>query len=584
MARKRDFSELIDLTQLSDNEDYVLSSKHPRLASSSPELDPFEAWQMQQHLQTNTLQPEPFASNSIGLPGRSPLKFDPSQPARIHTPVYTPAPLPPPQKSKTILARSINKSEALRKSYYDPKTVARDILIAAGRHPSERPLNAHMAGLLGVHIDIDSDLSTFDWDGIDPGGPPPPKVELTDIPAGPPRYRSEDAVKKSRTRVEAEGEPRPHESGKRGMQEPPAAASSYSPVGNNSVRSELKPSKLRHAHAVDDVPSSSRDLTPHKQDISVDPSPASQRSSSRQPRPSMDSGPSPFPAPGKRRGRPFGSKNKAPSLSAMKKAARPPQPVIEIPTPSTPQGNAVFKCRWISCGTELHNFDTLCKHVARVHTPNKAEVEDHGFVCWWKKCRYLTRVGSEVYADHDFNNFDEWLNHIKTDHLHKIALKQGDGPSTAQIGEQASTSLDVTQFLYDSTETGARTFSYTDPQSIAQDKTRYLADPQGKVTTPSVSEKRNADLPPDTLVLTKKNTGEDAAVDMAAQKSFLKVHHRDQKIGAKMNAEEVLRAMEKRKRDIGPGIDRGGCTLVNEHRRSTFVQSPGIRRVVDANY
>ena len=48
-------------------------------------------------------------------------------------------------------------------------------------------------------------------------------------------------------------------------------------------------------------------------------------------------------------------------------------------------------------------------------------------------------------------------------------------------------------------------------------------------------------------------------------------------------AQEVIRAMEKRKRDIGPGIDKGGCTLVTQEMRETFVQNPGIRRLIDVN-
>jgi len=59
--------------------------------------------------------------------------------------------------------------------------------------------------------------------------------------------------------------------------------------------------------------------------------------------------------------------------------------------------------------------------------------------------------------------------------------------------------------------------------------------------------------------------------------------HRQTK-NPKAEAEETLRAMERRKAMIGPGIDRGGCTLANEARRSTFVQNPGVRRVVDADY
>ena len=592
MARKRDFSELIDLTTLSDNEDYVLSSKHPRMDSPSPEPDPFEKYQMQQNMQPNTVAPGHFASNSLALPVGSPLKFNPMQPARA--PAAAP---PPPQKPKSILARPVNKSEALRKSYYDPKTVARDILIAAGRHPTERPLNAHMAGLLGVHIDLDSDLSTFDWDAIDPGGPPAPKVEYVNIPAGPPRFHLGERVHKSgpKPRAEAEREPRAAESGKREMQEPPAATTpqfgKFKHLVNRTVgdqvksRGELKPSKLRQAQTVD-AESPARAVTPQKRKLSVDSSPRDRSlgSESRQVSQSMEVDPGALYPSGKRRGRPVGSKNKHHSLTAMRKMARPP-PQVEIPRSSSPQGNPVYKCRWKGCRAELHNFDTLRKHVSRVHTPTGEELADHGYVCWWKRCRYHVQNGDEIINEHTFDTADDWMEHINEDHLHKVAMKLGDGPNAAQIGKHTSTSLDVSQFRYNptSTEASARIFSYTDPQTLAQDKTRYLSDSHGRATTPSLSEKRNADLPPDTLILTKAK-GENANSDMAAQKSFLKVHHRDQKIGAKMNAEEVLRAMEKRKRDIGPGIDRGGCTLVNEARRSTFVQSPGVRRVVDGDY
>ena len=600
MARKRDFSDLVDLTQLSDNDDYVLSSKHPRLESPSPEPDPFEAYRIQQNLQADTVAPGSLMSNPIGLPDRAPLKFNTMQPARA----AALAPLPPPQKPRTILARSVDKKEALRKSYYDPKTVARDILIAAGRHPSERPLNAHMAGLLGVHVDLDSDLSTFDWDAIDPGGPSAPKVEYVDIPAAPPRFKIGDLVRRPgpKPRAEAESEPRSADSGKREMQEPtspapkgPSLGKFKSPVTRTAsdqvkARSELKSSKLRQSQAVNGETSSERAVTPQKQKPHFDSSPRerSLRSTSRHERQSMDtenmSSSGMYPS-GKKRGRPFGSKNKHPSLTTMKKAARP-QPLVEIPArPSSPQGNPIFKCRWRQCHAELHNLDTLRKHIARKHHPTEEELNDHGYICWWKKCRYLIQDGGEISVEHDFDSAEDWMDHINEDHLHKIALKLGDGPSAAQIGKHTSTSLDVFKYFYDpiSPKAGARTSSYTDPQSLAQGKALYLSDPQGRATTPSVSEKRTPDLPLDTLLLTKAK-GDNANSDMAAQKSFLKVHHRDQKIGAKMNAEEVLRAMEKRKRDIGPGIDRGGCTLVNEARRSTFVQSPGIRRVVDADY
>ena len=79
-----------------------------------------------------------------------------------------------------------------------------------------------------------------------------------------------------------------------------------------------------------------------------------------------------------------------------------------------------------------------------------------------------------------------------------------------------------------------------------------------------------------------KPVGDEA--EAAAQKAFMKAHRPGEKMGPKNTAEEMLRAMEAKKAKIGPGIDRGGCTLVNDARRSTFVQNPGVRRVVDADY
>ena len=139
MARKRDFSELVDLTQLSDDEDYVMPSKQPRLEELSPEP---EVFRIETDIQASADQPYGTHFAPVDHTTQS-LQFNPTQPR----PALAPAPQPA-QRPRTILARPINKSEALRKSYYDPKTVARDILIAAGRHPLERPLNAHLAGLL----------------------------------------------------------------------------------------------------------------------------------------------------------------------------------------------------------------------------------------------------------------------------------------------------------------------------------------------------------------------------------------------------------------------------------------------------
>ena len=66
-------------------------------------------------------------------------------------------------------------------------------------------------------------------------------------------------------------------------------------------------------------------------------------------------------------------------------------------------------------------------------------------------------------------------------------------------------------------------------------------------------------------------------------KQFLRAHG-NEKMDLKESAKETLRAMEVKKERIGPGMDRGGCTLVNSERRATLLQNEGIARVVDDDY
>jgi len=116
--------------------------------------------------------------------------------------------------------------------------------------------------------------------------------------------------------------------------------------------------------------------------------------------------------------------------------------------------------------------------------------------------------------------------------------------------------------------------------TVLQDKARYLVDEDGRTTTPDVSIKSQKDLEPDTMTLLKADHDD---TGKQAQRSFMKTH-RQEKSSPKAVAEETLRAMEARKAKIGPGIDKGGCILVNEARRSTLIQNQGLARVVDADY
>lgn len=76
------------------------------------------------------------------------------------------------------IVEPLKATDALPKDAYDPQTIARDILIAAGRHPQEKSLNHHLDCLRRNFRAVDgySDLTTFRWDLVDPHVDYPPSV------------------------------------------------------------------------------------------------------------------------------------------------------------------------------------------------------------------------------------------------------------------------------------------------------------------------------------------------------------------------------------------------------------------------
>ncbi len=640
-ARKRDFSELVDLTQLSDDEDYVMPRKHARQAT--PERE-------QSQLKSNIslpnaarpmsdMQRNPYSFSNqppFGPPGgTAPLKFDP-QAQRLAPQLQSHAPAQSsqaaPQKSRHLLAKPLNKAEALRKSYYDPKTVARDILIAAGRHPGEHPLNSHLAGLLGKHIDIDSDLSTFDWDTVDPGGPPMPVVQVVDIPAGPPRWKF---GQRARARSPAMGTfdppPRVRADGGVNLLGTPTIASKGIPesriakdtrreklVGSHApdVQSSLarlssqtkslledsfkkqnpshQPTRLRQSQNVDEdsktpsQASSLKETTPHPTK-SITPiilnSTSSHHSQGRisgGPRKTSIMDEPPSEPVTRRRGRPPGSRNKDYYASMVKKAA------TSIPalgrSPSPPQYN-VYACQWQKCDAKLHNLPTLRKHIARVHRVGDDELKSEGQPCWWKQCRTLEAKGGEIVPQVTFTSTSDWLEHIKSDHLHHLGMKLGDGPSSAQTGKP-KTSFEVSKYFYHPPShimnpvSKARTCSHTDPQTIARDRQIYLSDEQGRAVTAPSTKTSIADYASDTLALSSVTMNPESNIP---NRAFSKAHG-NEKMEIRQSAIETLVALQRHKERVGPGLDRGGCTLVNAERRAAFMDQEGMMRVVDADY
>lgn len=627
MARKRDLSELIDLTGLSDNDDYVLPKKQARVMRSPPATDAFQDYQ------TQMMPGAPVPMHQTFLSGPThaaePLRFHPGPhpgppppgPRDFQLPlenIPSRATAKPVVKSDFRYVKPIDRAEGLTKSSCDPKTVARDVLIASGRHPTERPLNAHMAGLLGRHIRIDSDLATFDWDAIDPGGPPMPQVEYADVAPRSPQYQfvqrverdlqirdqvSNGASSSSRKGMAGHGMsrsdkhlakarlsnrafvpfvPEPAPAPSTALPPPSLMANNSLVEASNSVVRRL--SALRQSHSSGSASGVSKDPDrPSPQVSSNRPARGSNHTMVSHEAVIQPPGPRrgrPPGTTGKRIGRPPGAKNKTMSISAMQKAARQVTSVtLPSPSPSTSY-LPIFKCRWKRCSAHLHNSETLHQHIRKVHGQPEENIGE--YACWWRKCQFLKEDSEGMWQPvKTFPLLEDWIEHVDEDHIYPITRKQGDGPSTKHTGKPKELPYDLSRFRFvPPCASKTRTFSYLDPQTILTDKTRYLADENGQTTTPLISAQHNADLQPDTMALLAAEHDDSSA---GAQRSFLKTHRDDKRIGPKAIAEETLRSLMHIKTNFGPGMGNEGCVLVRESVKNRLAQNPAIARVTEAD-
>lgn len=285
------------------------------------------------------------------------------------------------------LADLLNPAEALNRSYYNPKTIARDILIAAGRHPDERPLNHHLLKLQEVFSSVGqkSDLSTFRWDLVDPGGPPMPIREPEDILAFPPTIPHR---KRRRRTILPVGEPR----------------------DSNHVDS---PSATHPHHAVFQTVQHPSPETPNGQRQSGQHTMAQETSNS----------------PARRHGRPPGAKNENLTKKQLR-ASDENQVKVMVPIGATVPDleYPVFKCEWVAkdqqgCPAKLHGIHTLERHVAKIHLPGSTS-------CRWKGCA----------SERQYSHMEGLRKHMMHHHIQPVAWRHGDGPAGNGTGERTRTS------------------------------------------------------------------------------------------------------------------------------------------------
>ncbi|KAJ5712466.1 hypothetical protein N7493_008934 [Penicillium malachiteum] len=93
-------------------------------------------------------------------------------------------------RQRSDLTQPLNPNDAQVKLAYDPTTIARDVLIAAAKHPTEEPLNYHLSTFQKniSAMDMGAELTTIRWDLIDPilpKGPPHRLPSRPPVPAAP---------------------------------------------------------------------------------------------------------------------------------------------------------------------------------------------------------------------------------------------------------------------------------------------------------------------------------------------------------------------------------------------------------------
>jgi hypothetical protein len=442
-ARKRNFDDLIDLTQLPEDDDLDPPAKRVNTGPMYSFASPAPTVRDTMDIDNDSSANFPIAARNIPQP------IQESRPPPIHDLRYK------------HIVDPLDRKKALRRNNYNIKTIARDVLLACGRHPETRQLNQHLELLrttLPHQVTHDSDLSTLRWDLIDPGRPPPGYFK--DSVQG----LAEDADDEDSE--DEESRHPPHQSSTQGSRKGTAQEKVQAlPEAINPFKQKRRGRPPRQS-----LPTNST-TTPHR------PSPADMSASA--PRltaatagvgyaafrsaTEYDAEGKPLP---KKKGRPVGwRKNIHGSSAAQARPStnghtgplpfHPGQPStlrhvktredepIRIDSRSPSGLNKAsryqsYKCNWQNCNAELHNLETLKKHVHKVHGK---ENRSGALECFWADCPTkaashdpITNVKILRQEPKSFYSTVDWQDHLEETHFSPLSWKLGDGPASGLSG------------------------------------------------------------------------------------------------------------------------------------------------------
>jgi hypothetical protein len=451
-ARKRTFGDLVDLTAEDSDEESGPPTKKTLLSSTSstnganvPFRDPIpylsKPVTFQQYAFQNNQMPGmggfylPGQQRPSAPPVQRPVQSGTPQPngQQPTLPSQAPAPVrpkgPAPEQLQAMrmkgkmLVEPIMRDRVARKSKYDSRTIARDVLLATGRHPDMRGLNAHLASmqkLLSSHGgDFEggnrSDLYTIRWDLIDPE--PAKKEEQEEEPGDQLQQdlvqdlrQSNGPISTSTSQLLQTSTPK-----KRGR---PKKTDYFQPAGRSASGSPAPQLTNTAVNATSDAPHSSTNTPSHP------PAPASNMASGSAKPLGYSSFQQIGPDGKKKKGRPFGWKKElhsreaqglAPATNPARKVGRPPK-AAGSPASKLEAGGEVkypvFKCQWMGCKSEAHNAEVLKKHLVKVHAQTR---EDGKYVCHWVGC------GEEK------EGIEDWIAHVDEKHVLRLRWRLGDG-------------------------------------------------------------------------------------------------------------------------------------------------------------
>jgi hypothetical protein len=490
-ARKRTFADLVDLTSLSDDD---MPPNKRLYTGPSPITAPGQAYQPYPDFMPG-FDPQSVVSPYLQQSASQWMsQIDrPAQYPPQYLPVHRPAPpgVVVNERHRTVeLTQTLNPKKAKKVLGYDVKTIARDVLLATGKHPDFLPLNGHLEPLKTVYpkqIDLYSDLTTIRWDILDPGEPvsldgddrdsviadgdvedetenepaiPRPAAVRAAVGVG---GDATETVVNVSPHLPIKGSfgvltPNPH----RGRGRPPKSAYASAegvrqrPFGFGDGETP-QPRSGQPYQRGDEPMGQSSSARPVNQTASASasgiPANSNRQLSTPIPAPAGRGGGVGYAAlrevdsegkPVKKKGRPVGWRKNLHQAGVgvlaggsgdtgmgKKKAS-------EVSVRPPPVTYAEYACKWEGCQARLHNLATLKKHINKVH--GKPDPKGR-FTCKWEDCPKMIQVADKETGEvrqmpqyHYFPNQELMLKHVDKAHVGPIAWKLGDGPPSGLSG------------------------------------------------------------------------------------------------------------------------------------------------------